>query len=119
MKDIQPRNEFSVCRVYISTGTLRSFDRRPLDHAVVHHQQQIVLLPPAANTTSNQQPQLAAADVGVSNGRQTTETSHDSSSSGPRGMAVDYAAAIDWDSLIIPPAGDGLSFILPPFDHCF
>ncbi|XP_047050985.1 NAC domain-containing protein 90-like [Lolium rigidum] len=25
------RNEFSVCRVYISTGTLRSFDRRPLN----------------------------------------------------------------------------------------
>ncbi|KQJ92194.1 NAC domain-containing protein 90 [Brachypodium distachyon] len=25
------RNEFSVCRVYVSTGTLRSFDRRPLN----------------------------------------------------------------------------------------
>ncbi|KAM3255735.1 hypothetical protein ACQJBY_048739 [Aegilops geniculata] len=25
------RNEFSVCRLYISTGTLRSFDRRPLN----------------------------------------------------------------------------------------
>jgi hypothetical protein len=28
---MQLRNEFSVCRVYISTGTLRSFDRRPFN----------------------------------------------------------------------------------------
>ncbi|WOL11874.1 NAC domain-containing protein [Canna indica] len=27
------RNEFSLCRVYIRSGTLRSFDRRPLDVA--------------------------------------------------------------------------------------
>jgi hypothetical protein len=115
MKGIELRNEFSVCRVYVSTGTLRSFDRRPLNHAVLHQQQQLVILPPAANT-SNQQPQLAAVDVGVTNGRQTTETSHDSSSSGSRGMVVDYAAAIDWDSLMTPPAGDGLSFSADDLD---
>ncbi|TVU26863.1 hypothetical protein EJB05_29432 [Eragrostis curvula] len=42
---IKLRNEFSVCRVYKSNGTLRSFDRRPLNpaghnQAAVHHQQQ-------------------------------------------------------------------------------
>jgi hypothetical protein len=106
MKDIQLRNEFSVCRVYVSTGTVRSFDRRPLNNHAGDHNQQLVLVPPAANTRNNQQ----LVDMVVANG-QTTETSHDSSSSGSRGMVIngtgDDAAAIDWDSLMLPPAADG------------
>lgn len=87
---MQLRNEFSVCRVYISTGTLRSFDRRPLNptgglaiadqqQAVVHcgyqyQQQQLQpLLPPAAavaaaaktTTTSHQHQQQMLAEVFV------------------------------------------------------
>ncbi|XP_062197829.1 NAC domain-containing protein 90-like [Phragmites australis] len=103
------RNEFSVCRVYISTGTLRSFDRRPLnppvhDQAVHHHQQQEVLQPPAASTNF----QLAADIVVVADGQ--AENSHDSSSSGSRGAIVDGAeeGPIDWNSLITP---DDFSFL--------
>ncbi|KAK3119780.1 hypothetical protein QOZ80_9AG0675070 [Eleusine coracana subsp. coracana] len=125
LKDVQLRNEFSVCRVYTSNGTLRSFDRRPLNHGGAHdqqgvlryrhrqRQQQLVLLPPAANTSTNQQ---LAADVVLASIGQQTENSHDSSaSSGSRAVLVDGtdcdAAAIDWDALMIPPpAYDGFSF---------
>ncbi|KAF8641875.1 hypothetical protein HU200_067582 [Digitaria exilis] len=109
---VRLRNEFSVCRVYISTGTLRSFDRRPLNHAggrdqaaVNGNRQQQVLPPPpplAAATAS----QMPAVDVAADG--QAAENSHDSSSSGSRGgVVVDGGedgggAAIDWDSLIAP-----------------
>lgn len=124
------RNDFSVCRVYISTGTLRSFDRRPLNRpgglAVVSAHQQAVhcgyqqpqLPPPAAvakTTTRDHHQQMHAAvvvddDAADSNGRHAAaaENSHDSSSSGSRGGvdgAEDAAMAIDWDSLI-PPVDD-------------
>lgn len=128
------RNDFSVCRVYISTGTLRSFDRRPLNRpgglAVVSAHQQAVhrgyqqqqlqpqLPPPAAvakTTTRHHHQQMHAAvvvddDAADSNGRHAAaaENSHDSSSSGSRGGvdgAEDAAMAIDWDSLI-PPVDD-------------
>lgn len=126
----QLRNDFSVCRVYISTGTLRSFDRRPLNRpgglAVVSAHQQAVhcgyqqpqLPPPAAvakTTTRHHHQQMHAAvvvddDAADSNGRHAAaaENSHDSSSSGSRGGvdgAEDAAMAIDWDSLI-PPVDD-------------
>lgn len=128
------RNDFSVCRVYISTGTLRSFDRRPLNRpgglAVVSAHQQAVhrgyqqqqlqpqLPPPAAvakTTTRHHHQQMHAAvvvddDAADSNGRHAAaaENSLDSSSSGSRGGvdgAEDAAMAIDWDSLI-PPVDD-------------
>lgn len=124
------RNDFSVCRVYISTGTLRSFDRRPLNRpgglAVVSAHQQAVhcgyqqpqLPPPAAvakTTTRDHHQQMHAAvvvddDAADSNGRHAAaaENSLDSSSSGSRGGvdgAEDAAMAIDWDSLI-PPVDD-------------
>lgn len=128
------RNDFSVCRVYISTGTLRSFDRRPLNRpgglAVVSAHQQAVhcgyqqqqlqpqLPPPAAvakTTTRHHHQQMHAAvvvddDAADSNGQHAAaaENSHDSSSSGSRGGvdgAEDAAMAIDWDSLI-PPVDD-------------
>jgi hypothetical protein len=55
MKDIQLRKEFSVCRVYVSTGTVWSFDRHPLNNlAGDHNQRQLVPVPPAANTRDNQ-----------------------------------------------------------------
>ncbi|OEL33430.1 NAC domain-containing protein 90 [Dichanthelium oligosanthes] len=111
---VRLRNEFSVCRVYISTGTLRSFDRRPLnppggvDQAAVHYQQHPALPPPASAMTN---PMPAAVDVAARNGHQQAaeDNSHDSSSSGSRGgVAVDGAedaAAIDWDSYsLITPA---------------
>ena len=116
---LQLRNEFSVCRVYTSNGTLRtSFDRRPLnppaaglgDQAAAHrYQQQEALPPPAAAVVAGSQ--MAAAAVGVivaaANRRQSDEHSHgSSSSSGSLGLVVDgagdAAAAIDWDSLIPP-----------------
>lgn len=124
------RNDFSVCRVYISTGTLRSFDRRPLNRpgglAVVSAHQQAVhcgyqqpqLPPPAAvakTTTRDHHQQMHAAvvvddDAADSNGRHAAaaENSLDSSSSGSWGGvdgAEDAAMAIDWDSLI-PPVDD-------------
>lgn len=124
------RNDFSVCRVYISTGTLRSFDRRPLNRpgglAVFSAHQQAVhcgyqqpqLPPPAAvakTTTRHHHQQMHAAvvvddDAADSNGRHAAaaENSLDSSSSGSRGGvdgAEDAAMAIDWDSLI-PPVDD-------------
>lgn len=127
------RNDFSVCRVYISTGTLRSFDRRPLNRpgglAVVSAHQQAVhcgyqqpqLPPPAAvakTTTRHHHQQMHAAvvvddDAADSNGRHAAaaENSHDSSSSGSRGGvdgAEDAAMAIDWDSLM--PHVDDLAF---------
>lgn len=131
---VKLRNDFSVCRVYISTGTLRSFDRRPLNRpgglAVVSAHQQAVhcgyqqqqlqpqLPPPAAvakTTTRHHHQQMHAAvvvddDAADSNGRHAAaaENSHDSSSSGSRGGvdgAEDAAMAIDWDSLI-PPVDD-------------
>lgn len=127
------RNDFSVCRVYISTGTLRSFDRRPLNRpgglAVVSAHQQAVhcgyqqpqLPPPAAvakTTTRDHHQQMHAAvvvddDAADSNGRHAAaaENSLDSSSSGSRGGvdgAEDAAMAIDWDSLM--PHVDDLAF---------
>lgn len=131
---VKLRNDFSVCRVYISTGTLRSFDRRPLNRpgglAVVSAHQQAVhcgyqqqqlqpqLPPPAAvakTTTRHHHQQMHAAvvvddDAADSNGQHAAaaENSHDSSSSGSRGGvdgAEDAAMAIDWDSLI-PPVDD-------------
>lgn len=138
--DLQLRNEFSVCRVYISTGTLRSFDRRPLNPpgglAAVQYcgyqQQQLQpRLPPAAavpTTTSHHHQQMLAAAVvddaaaDNNNGRQhaaaaAAENSHDSSSSGSRGGGgvdgadQDAATGIDWDSLsLIPPVDDLAGF---------
>lgn len=127
---VKLRNDFSVCRVYISTGTLRSFDRRPLNRpgglAVFSAHQQAVhcgyqqpqLPPPAAvakTTTRHHHQQMHAAvvvddDAADSNGRHAAaaENSLDSSSSGSRGGvdgAEDAAMAIDWDSLI-PPVDD-------------
>uniref|UniRef100_A0ACD5XIS0 Uncharacterized protein n=2 Tax=Avena sativa TaxID=4498 RepID=A0ACD5XIS0_AVESA len=51
------RNEFSVCRVYISTGTLRSFDRRPLNPPVGNAQtvSRRHAAPSAANTENSGQ----------------------------------------------------------------
>ena len=110
---LQLRNEFSVCRVYTSNGTLRtSFDRRPLnppaaglgDQAAAHRYQQQEALPPPAAAGS----QMAAVDmvVAAANGQSSDEHSHGSSSSGSLGFVVDgagdAAAAIDWDSLIPP-----------------
>ncbi|RCV37101.1 hypothetical protein SETIT_8G036100v2 [Setaria italica] len=104
---VRLRNEFSVCRVYISTGTLRSFDRRPLnpaggvDQALHCYQQQQVLAPPAAAAAAASQ--MPAVGV-VANG-QAAENSHDSTSSESRGVVVDGAeedsgaTAIDWESL--------------------
>ncbi|CAO2145637.1 unnamed protein product [Urochloa humidicola] len=106
---VRLRNEFSVCRVYISTGTLRSFDRRPLnlaaaaglDKAAVHcYQQQQEVLPPPAATTS----QMPAIDM-VDSGQHAAANSHDTSSTGSQqGVIIDGdedggGTAIDWDSL--------------------
>ncbi|TVU26864.1 hypothetical protein EJB05_29433, partial [Eragrostis curvula] len=94
------RNEFSVCRVYKSNGTLRSFDRRPLnpaghDKVAIHNQQQQLVLPSTMNIIK----QLTADTIA---NRQRTEKSYDSSSSGSGGAAVDGTddTAIDWESLI-------------------
>ncbi|BAF29215.1 NAC domain-containing protein 90 [Oryza sativa Japonica Group] len=89
---VRLRNELSVCRVYVSTGTLRSFDRRPLDAPPVisHHQPQL----------QQQQRQLpSSAAAAATNGNLIAlaggyECSHDSSG----GSSED--AAIDWSSLI-------------------
>jgi len=133
---MQLRNEFSVCRVYISTGTLRSFDRRPLNppgglaaaaQQAVHcgYQQQqlqqpLLPLPPAVKTTSHQQQQqmlaavvddAAADNNGRRHGAAAAENSHDSSSSGSRGGGgvVDGGedAAMAIDwDSLIPPVDD-------------
>lgn len=101
---MQLRNEFSVCRVYISTGTLRSFDRRPLNPA--GHNQAVHQHVPSSARAANTN---LADDVIVSTGQ--AENSHDSSSLGSRGIVdVDGSedGAIDWNSLIT--TADDFSF---------
>ncbi|CAN6374135.1 unnamed protein product [Urochloa humidicola] len=88
---VRLRNEFSLCRVYISTGTLRSFDRRPLNPAgggleqppshYSYRQQQEVLPPPPPAAPAAPTSQTPAVDV-VANYGQATANSHDSSSWG-------------------------------------
>ncbi|XP_025828029.1 NAC domain-containing protein 90-like isoform X2 [Panicum hallii] len=123
---LQLRNEFSVCRVYTSNGTLRSFDRRPLnppaggglDQAAAHRcqQQEALLVPPPPPPAS----QMAAVDAVAASNGQSSEHSHGSpSSSGSLGVVVDgaedAAAAIDWDALI-PPV-DFLRFSVDDLSH--
>uniref|UniRef100_A0A0E0MJT8 NAC domain-containing protein n=1 Tax=Oryza punctata TaxID=4537 RepID=A0A0E0MJT8_ORYPU len=93
---VRLRNELSVCRVYVSTGTLRSFDRRPLDappvshhdHHNQPHQLQQQRLPSSSPATTN-------ANLALAGGY---ECSHDSSG------ASSEDAAIDWNSLITATA---------------
>ncbi|KAM0821575.1 hypothetical protein ACQ4PT_072095 [Festuca glaucescens] len=60
------RNEFSVCRVYISTGTLRSFDRRPLNPPVGNGQTLARLHAPSA-ANANLANDRVTADIGQVN----------------------------------------------------
>ncbi|RLM70084.1 NAC domain-containing protein 90-like [Panicum miliaceum] len=128
---VRLRNEFSVCRVYTSNGTLRSFDRRPLnpppgglDQAAAHRrcQQQEALPPPPPPAAASE---MAAVDaVAASNGQSSEHFHGSSSSSGSLGVVVDgaeeaAAAAIGWDSLIPPVdylrfSADDLSHIVWP-----
>ncbi|KAL5203572.1 hypothetical protein ABZP36_008443 [Zizania latifolia] len=98
------RNELGVCRVYISTGTLRSFDRRPLNHAATTEQQ----VPPSTAAITN----LAGARA---------ENSRDSSSSGSREIVADGSEddAIDWNSLISSATPDDLGFTADDFNSSF
>nr|TKV99357.1 hypothetical protein SEVIR_8G038000v2 [Setaria viridis] len=84
---VRLRNEFRVCRVYISTGTLKSFDCRPLnpaggvDQALHCYQQQQVQLapppPPAAAAAASQMPAVDGVDqalnVSEEHGESSTE----------------------------------------------
>ncbi|KAF0896484.1 hypothetical protein E2562_024343 [Oryza meyeriana var. granulata] len=105
------RNELGVCRVYISTGTLRSFDRRPLNNQAATGQRQVSSSLTTATANSN----LAGAQA---------DNSRDSSSSGSRELAGGDGSeddAIDWNSLIssatadddfgLNPAGFNSSFV--------
>ncbi|XP_006662743.1 NAC domain-containing protein 90-like [Oryza brachyantha] len=91
------RNELGVCRVYISTGTLRSFDRRPLDNqaAGAFHPQA-----PSSSATATANTSFAGA---------RGDNSRESSSSGSRELVGDGPEddAIDWSSLISSAAVDG------------
>ncbi|KAL6870715.1 hypothetical protein ACP4OV_014563 [Aristida adscensionis] len=112
------RNEFSVCRVYISTGTLRSFDRRPLNplnHGYqqalhLHHQQ-----PPPAGT-GQFAAGGAAANIIVGNRDAAANNSHDSSSSGSQEAMADGTdrqddvAVIDWNSYSLITIADDFRF---------
>ncbi|RLM58771.1 NAC domain-containing protein 90-like [Panicum miliaceum] len=124
---VRLRNEFSVCRVYTSNGTLRSFDRRPLnppaggglDQAAAHRcqQQEALPVPPPPPPPASQ---MAAVDAVAASNGQSSEHSHgSSSSSGSLGVVVDgaedAAAAIDWDALI-PPV-DYLRFSVDDLSH--
>uniref|UniRef100_A0A0E0MCL4 NAC domain-containing protein n=1 Tax=Oryza punctata TaxID=4537 RepID=A0A0E0MCL4_ORYPU len=104
------RNELGVCRVYISTGTLRSFDRRPLDNQAAHTQQQLPSLTAAVAAVNTN---LAAAGV-VFAGAQGDSSRDGSSSSGSRELTGGgYGSeedAIDWNSLISSATVDDLGF---------
>ncbi|KAL5205539.1 hypothetical protein ABZP36_033748 [Zizania latifolia] len=102
---VQLRHELSVCRVYISTGTMRSFDRRPLDYpssgyghdrraAPPRRLSDVVPVPPAAGNVN------LAAGVVVAGAH--GEYLHESSSS--------EDAVIDWNSLIIATTACDFSF---------
>uniref|UniRef100_A0A6V7QWV4 NAC domain-containing protein n=1 Tax=Ananas comosus var. bracteatus TaxID=296719 RepID=A0A6V7QWV4_ANACO len=85
------RNEFSLCRLYIKTTTLRSFDRRPLNPPKSEIRPSTSEAP-----ASNTDPVVAAAERAYS---------HDSSSSGDGGgsqqMAPDQQGAMDyWHDLL-------------------
>ncbi|KAJ1408466.1 NAC domain [Sesbania bispinosa] len=60
------RHEFSLCRVYVISGSFRSFDRRPLERPRVGLRQ----LDASASTSAHQQ---VAAEV---DGSSSSETSH-------------------------------------------
>ncbi|KAG1331060.1 putative NAC domain-containing protein 61 [Cocos nucifera] len=79
------RNEFSVCRVYIKSGTLRSFDRRP-----------------SATVAMNSESRRRNAEASSSANPQIAErtSSHGSSSPGDDGL-LPLAAdeTFDWDML--------------------
>ncbi|EAY79990.1 hypothetical protein OsI_35158 [Oryza sativa Indica Group] len=107
------RNELGVCRVYISTGTLRSFDRRPLDNQAAAPTQQQVMpsLTAAAAVNTN----LCGGGGGVVFAGAQGDSSRDcSSSSGSRELAggADGSEddAIDWNSLISSATADDLGF---------
>ncbi|KAG8089041.1 hypothetical protein GUJ93_ZPchr0011g26895 [Zizania palustris] len=99
--------ELRVCRVYISTGTLRSFDRRPLNQAATTQQQQVPSSTVAANTN------LAGGAVFNPTAIQAETNSRESSSSGSREIIADGSEdydAIDWNSLISCATADDLGF---------
>ncbi|XP_006664351.1 NAC domain-containing protein 90-like [Oryza brachyantha] len=113
------RNELSVCRVYISTGTLRSFDRRPLDTPPTgrrdHHQALQAVRQQQRRHADDALPSTVAvaaaavananlADVVVAGVEAEYSHSHDSSASSKD------AAAIDWSSLITGTMTGDFSF---------
>ncbi|CAM0950049.1 unnamed protein product [Alopecurus aequalis] len=75
------RNEFSVCRVYISTGTLRSFDRRPLN-------------PPGNAQTAARQHAPSRANTNLANNRITANTGQANNSQDWRSL-ITSTTAID------------------------
>ncbi|KAL5204152.1 hypothetical protein ABZP36_009023 [Zizania latifolia] len=101
-----PCRELGVCRVYISTGTLRSFDRRPLNQAATTQQQQVTSSTMAANTN-------LAGGAAFNPTAIQAENSRESSSSGSPEIVADGSEdddAIDWNSLISCATADDLGF---------
>ncbi|XP_026658791.2 NAC domain-containing protein 90-like [Phoenix dactylifera] len=81
------RNEFSVCRVYIKSGTLRSFDRRPSASIAMNYSESQRRNP---ETSSSANPQIADQRT----------SSHGSSSPGDDGsQPLAAGATFDWDML--------------------
>ncbi|KAM0939793.1 putative transcription factor NAM family [Dioscorea sansibarensis] len=87
-KSVQLRNEFSLCRVYIKSGCLRAFDRRPVGPGV-----EIQRMGIEASSTSSSSSSIIAplATEGTS--------SHKSSSSAELGIIDDMQMLgdIDWN----------------------
>ncbi|KAF0889448.1 hypothetical protein E2562_024511 [Oryza meyeriana var. granulata] len=103
---VRLRNELSVCRVYIGTGTLRSFDRRPLDtpsaghdhRAVFQQQRHVADVVPSAEAAVN----ASLAGVVVA-GTQAEyeyeyEYSHGSSATSSEDAAIDLSSLIAADT---------------------
>ncbi|KAG1369712.1 NAC domain-containing protein 90 [Cocos nucifera] len=80
------RNEFSVCRVYIKSGTLRSFDRRP---AAV-----------AMNTESQRNPEASSSSANpqIQADRTSSQGSSSSGDDGSQPVAAD--GTFDWNEYI-------------------
>ncbi|XP_008776160.2 NAC domain-containing protein 90-like [Phoenix dactylifera] len=80
------RKEFSVCRVYIKSGTLRSFDRRPSAAVAMNSESQ--RNPEASSSLAN--PQIAE--------RTSSQGSFSSGDDGSQPIAAD--GTFDWDEFI-------------------
>ncbi|XP_042483985.1 NAC domain-containing protein 90-like [Macadamia integrifolia] len=76
------RNEYSLCRVYIGTGCLRAFDRRPSGATTIEMAMQVHQTVSGAGTTSGSMDMATTCHHQINPPKMEKSSLHDSSSSG-------------------------------------